>query len=138
MLWIERLVPCEPSTMILDAGKQLAEKLLQIHLSPQEIVGARLSDLLQIDSAGVDSCLTFVERLCADIPLFCLKFSLLSNQEFSDLIYQRLDKYQVDFEVQAKVLIFFRGFCSVFFHSSDELPQAETQPRDPVIREPQL
>ncbi len=124
--------------MIHDVGEQLAEKLLHTDLSPPEIVGARLSDLLQLDSAGVGSWSSVVQQLCADIPLYCLKYSLLSNQDFSDLIYQRLGQQQIDSETQADVLVFFRGFCKVFFHQGHHESVNTSAALEPVICKPQL
>ena len=138
MVWIARFVRCEPRVMILDAGEQLAEKLLHTDLSPPDIVSARLSDLLQLNSAPAGSWVSVVQRLCADIPLCCLKYSLLSNQDFSDLIYQRLEQQELDSETQTDVLVFFRGFCSVFFHSSHQDLLGAPTALDPVVRRPRL
>ena len=129
--------PSDAVVILQDAGEQLAEQLLHTDLSREEVITARLSDLLPPAPEHTEGFAALISRLCAAIPLCCLKYDLVSNQELSDLIYRWLEQEQVDPAIQAHVLNFFRGFCRIFFHTSTPAP-GESQALDDVLAGPRL
>ena len=124
--------------ILQEAGEKLAEQLLHTDLSSEEIITARLSDLLPSTPDRTEGFIPVVSRLCAQIPLCCLKYGLVNNQELSDLIYRELAKEQVEVAVQAHVLSFFRGFCRTFFQANSVQNLNECQPLDDSQSRPLL
>jgi hypothetical protein len=112
--------------ILQDAGEQLAEQLLHTDLSREEVITARLSDLLPPAPEHTEGFAAVISRLCAAIPLCCLKYGLVSNQDLSDPA------------IQAHVLNFFRGFCRIFFHATTAPASGETQALDVVLARPRL
>jgi hypothetical protein len=131
-------LPSDAMELLQDAGEQLAEQLLHTELSRVEVITARLSDLLPPAPEHTEGFAVVISRLCAVIPVCCLKSGLVSNQEFSDLIYRWLEQEQIDSETQTDVLVFFRGFCSVFFHQDHRESANTPAALDPVICKPHL
>lgn len=130
--------PSDAVVILQDAGEQLAEQLLHTDLSREEVITARLSDLLPPAPEHTEGFAAVISRLCAGIPLCCLKYDLVSNQELSDLIYRWLEQEQVDPAIQAHVLNFFRGFCRIFFHATTPPATGESQALDDVLARPRL
>jgi hypothetical protein len=131
-------LPSDAVVILQDAGEQLAEQLLHTELSREEVITARLSDLLPPAPEHTEGFAAVISRLCAAIPLCCLKYGLVSNQDLSDLIYRWLEQEQVDPAIQAHVLNFFRGFCRIFFHATTAPASGETQALDVVLARPRL
>ena len=130
--------PSDAVVILQDAGEQLAEQLLQTDLSREKVITARLSDLLPPALEHTEGFAAVISRLCAGIPLCCLKYDLVSNQELSDLIYRWLEQEQVDPAMQAHLLNFFRGFCRIFFHNTSAPASGESQALDNVLARPRL
>ena len=124
--------------MIQEAGEKLAEELLHTDLSSEEIITARLSDLLPSTPDHIEGFVPIISHLCTQIPLCCLKYGLVNNQELSDLIYRELAKEQEEVAVQAHVLSFFRGFCRTFFQTNSVQASDESQPLDDIQSRPRL
>jgi len=131
-------LPSDAVVILQDAGEQLAEQLLHTDLSREQVITARLSDLLPPAPVHTEGFAAVISRLCAVIPLCCLKYDLVSNQELSDLIYRWLEQEQVDTAIQAHVLNFFRGFCRIFFQATSVPASGENQALDEVLAGPRL
>ena len=84
--------PSDAVVILQDAGEQLAEQLLHTDLSREEVITARLSDLLPPAPEHTEGFAALISRLCSAIPLCCLKYGLVSNQDLSDLIYRWLEQ----------------------------------------------
>jgi hypothetical protein len=101
--------------MLNKAGRNLAQRVLQSTLSNHEIITKRLVDILSPGTTRGMEWQSVIEQVCAQIPVYCLQYSPITHEDFTAVIYELLNRMQIDIDYHGDVLEFFRGFCCEFF-----------------------